>query len=175
MSTTDKSDNSNNSDNSDNSDRSTTDKSDNSTASGAQVAANNGGTANDSRDSSTKASNRGTGSVANGGDASYVDSSMDVRGSARAGTGAAATNNQFGAGAVVSSATLASYVTGVTVSFTVPDRTNGTGPDNSLSIGGSAFQNFAGIQSLNANSGVAASQNSTVNVSVSAGAINLNP
>jgi hypothetical protein len=166
------------------------DNSNRSTASGAQVVANNGGNAQDNRDqsttdnsdrsttnksdSSTRASGSGTGSVSNGGDASYSDSSNTQMGSSDAGTGAAATTNQFGASAVVSSANLASYVTGVTVSYAVPSGGGASSSNSSLSTGDGAFTNFAGIQSLNMNTGVAASQNSAVNLSVSAGAINLN-
>ena len=44
---------------------------------------------------------------------------------------------------------------------------------NGINTGDGAFQNFAGLQSLNMNTGVGASQNSAVTVSVSAGDINL--
>src|SRR5207247_1213895 len=128
-----------------------------------------------STSNNSRASNRGTGSVSNGGNASYADSSTNQTGTATAGTGAAATTNQFGANAVVSSANLASYVTGISVSYSTPSDGDSGGADNRLNVGGSAFQNYAGVQSLNMNSGVGASQNSAVNVTVSAGAINLNP
>jgi hypothetical protein len=81
--------------------------------------------------------------------------------------------NQFGASAIVSSANLASYVTGVTVSYAMPSGNPSGNMDNSVSTGEGAFTNFAGLQSLNMNTGAAASQNSAVNVSVSTGALNL--
>jgi len=92
---------------------------------------------------------------------------------ANAGTGTAATSNAFGNSAVVSSATLASYVTGVRVNYAAPSGSRDGSINNSLSTGAGAFQNFAGTQALNMNTGAAASQNSAVNVSVSAGTINL--
>jgi hypothetical protein len=125
-------------------------------------------------DTSTRVSNSGRGAVANGGNATFTDNSVMQDGTASAGTGAAAMANQFGSDAVVASANLASYVTGVTVTYEGPQGTSaGAAPNNSLSTGATAFQNFAGLQSLNMNTGVAASQNSAVNVSVSTGAINL--
>lgn len=53
--------------------------------------------------------------------------------------------------------------------------TDGTTPatDNSMSIGGSAFQNFAGMQAMNMNTGVGASQNASVNVTASTGDVSL--
>ena len=60
----------------------------------------------------------------------------------------------------------------MTVTFEGPRGTSaGEGPNNSLTTGDGAFQNFAGIQSLNMNTGVGASQNSSVSVAVSTGAI----
>jgi hypothetical protein len=136
---------------------------------------------------------------------------MTQWGTALAAPGSAATNNEFGASAVVATATLANNVTGNTVNFNIAGGRGGTGGaasvssrglpsdsgtgtsgtpaqrsstggaagngssamvDNSISTG-SAFASFAGLQSLNMNTGVAASQNSTVNVSVSAGGLNL--
>ena len=121
----------------------------------------------------TAANNSGTGSVANGGgNASYSDSSAMYAPVASAGTGTASTANVFGGAAVVSSATLASYVTGVRVLYTAPSGSNAQ-VNNSLTTGAGAFQNFAGTQSLNMNTGAGASQNSAVNVSVSAGTISL--
>ena len=117
--------------------------------------------------------NSGTGAVSNGGDATYVDSSLTELGQARANTGAAATNNQFGSGSIVSSATLASYVTGNSVTYNSPTGTTGGAPDNRLQVGDGSFSNLAGIQSFNINTGVAASQNSAINVSASVGTISL--
>ncbi len=89
------------------------------------------------------------------------------------GPGSASTGNLFGNSAVVSTATLASNVTGNTINMTAAaGPTSGT-LNNSMSTGDGAFQNFAGLQSLNMNTGAAASQNSAVNVSVSAGTINM--
>ncbi|MCC6481206.1 MAG: hypothetical protein IT554_02195 [Sphingomonadaceae bacterium] len=87
----------------------------------------------------------------------------------------AATSNQFGADAVVATTTLAGYVTGVSVSYSVPSdsESGGAAAMNGINTGDGAFQNFAGLQSLNMNTGVGASQNSAVTVSVSAGDINL--
>ena len=84
-------------------------------------------------------------------------------------TGAAKSSNMFGDSALVASATLSSYVTGVSV------RYNGSGGDtpssieNNISNDGSSFQNFAGMQALNQNTGVGASQNANVSVAVSTG------
>jgi hypothetical protein len=183
-STTTSNDNANNS----------TNRSDGSSASGAQVAANNGGTATDSRNQSTtdnsnrsttnttqdnsSATNGGRGSVANGGgNASFSDSSIAQTATANAGTGTAAMTNQFGANAIVSTANLAGYVTGIQVSYAVPQGTTGPAAavSNSLSTGDGAFQNFAGLQALNMNTGVAASQNSAVSVSASVGTVNVGP
>jgi hypothetical protein len=128
---------------------------------------------NDNSDRRNTASNSGRGSVATNGDASYADSSMRSTGMASAGTGAASTSNVFGASAVVSSATLASYVTGVRVDFSQTPGGATNMVNNSLTTGDGAFQNLAGLQSLNMNTGAGASQNSAVNVSVAAGTINL--
>ena len=45
--------------------------------------------------------------------------------------------------------------------------------DNSLNVSGSAFQNFAGLQGLNQNTGVGSLQNASVNVAVSTGTMNI--
>ena len=76
----------------------------------------------------------------------------------------------FGDGAMVATATLSGYVTGVSVHYDNRDG-NGDGamPDNSLSNDGAAFQNFAGMQALNQNTGASASQNANVSVAVSTG------
>jgi hypothetical protein len=57
-------------------------------------------------------------------------------------------------------------VSGVTVTF---ESSTGSAPtaDNRVRIDGGAFQNFAGMQALNVNSGAAASQNAATNVAVS--------
>jgi hypothetical protein len=58
----------------------------------------------------------------------------------------------------------------VSVSFAGGGATGGaTAADNSLRVGGSSFQNFAGMQSMNLNTGVGASQNASVNVAASVG------
>ena len=86
-------------------------------------------------------------------------------------TGAARSNSVFGDGAIVASSTLSSYVTGVSVTFNGSDG-NGTTTDNSLTNGGSSFQNFAGMQALNQNTGAGASQNASVSVAASTGDLN---
>jgi hypothetical protein len=61
----------------------------------------------------------------------------------------------------------------VTVTFGTGGSDGTPATDNSLSIGGSAFQNFAGMQAQNVNTGVGASQNASVNVTASTGDISL--
>ena len=73
----------------------------------------------------------------------------------------------FGNRALVASSTLSSYVSGVTVSYDVAKK-SGT-IDNSLHNQGNAFQNYAGVQALNQNTGVGASQNASVNLAVRTG------
>ena len=87
-------------------------------------------------------------------------------------TGGARNAGVFGDGAVVASSTLSSYVTGVTVTFSGREG-DGVNADNSLRNGGSAFQNFAGMQALNQNTGAGASQNASVSVAASTGDIGL--
>jgi hypothetical protein len=82
--------------------------------------------------------------------------------------GGASNSNMFGNGALVASATLSSYVIGVSVTFE-GSRDTGAGTDNSLSNSGGAFQNFAGMQALNQNTGVGASQSASVSVAVTTG------
>ncbi|MBB3928944.1 hypothetical protein GGR43_004695 [Sphingobium jiangsuense] len=72
----------------------------------------------------------------------------------------------------MSSSTLASYVSGVSVGYDGAPGGGGASVDNSLSNNGAAFQNFAGIQALNQNTGVGASQNAAVTLSVSTGDVN---
>ena len=86
--------------------------------------------------------------------------------------GGARNSGVFGDGALVASSTLSGYVTGVSVTY---GGSEGDSPaaDNRLSNSGSAFQNFAGMQALNQNTGVGASQNASVSVAVSAGDIGL--
>jgi hypothetical protein len=86
--------------------------------------------------------------------------------------GTARTNSVFGDNAVVASSTLSSYVTGVNVTFHGSDG-NRNSTDNSLSNSGSSFQNFAGMQALNQNTGVGASQNASVSVAATTGDIGL--
>ena len=97
-------------------------------------------------------------------DSYNIDSSNDV-----VMTGSAATSNMFGDGALVATATLSSYVTGVTVTYDQARGSEGSQPDNSLTNSGGAFQNFAGMQALNQNTGIGASQNANVSVAVSTG------
>ncbi|MGI4879706.1 MAG: hypothetical protein ACRYG4_19695, partial [Janthinobacterium lividum] len=137
-------------------------------------------------------------------DGSYNDSSSNssISQNGAASTtapGSSAVSNQFGGGAVVSTASLAGYVTGNTVNYALPGGAGGSGTsngggsssdtpngpanggngstagsvNNSLSVSGSAFQNFAGLQGLNMNTGIGASQNAAVNVSVSTGTMTI--
>lgn len=80
-------------------------------------------------------------------------------------TGTATSSGVFGDGALVASSTLSSYVTGVRASFT--GARGGAAADNGLTVRGNSFQNFSGLQALNQNTGVGASQNAAVNVAVS--------
>ncbi|MGJ3626990.1 hypothetical protein AB5I41_08905 [Sphingomonas sp. MMS24-JH45] len=83
--------------------------------------------------------------------------------------GGARNSGVFGDGALVASSTLSSYVTGVTVTFSGRES-DGTTADNSLRVvAGGAFQNFAGMQALNQNTGAGASQNASVSVAASTG------
>lgn len=45
--------------------------------------------------------------------------------------------------------------------------------NSSVSTGDAAFQNFAGLQAINMNTGIGASQNASVNVAVSTGTLNV--
>lgn len=81
----------------------------------------------------------------------------------------AGTSNMFGDGAMVASATLSSYVSGVSVTYAAAK--GATTADNRLINRGNAFQNFAGIQALNQNTGTGASQNASVSLAVSTGDI----
>jgi len=80
----------------------------------------------------------------------------------------------FGASAAVATSTLSNSVTGITVNY---DRGSGStstpAADNSLTTGSNSFQNFAGVQALNQNTGVGASQNASVSIGLSAGTIAL--
>lgn len=97
----------------------------------------------------------------------------------------------FGNDAVVSNSSLQSQVTGTSYALTfipAPPATDdddsdgsagaalasaegGSGNDYSLSTGENAFQNFAGLQAMNLNTGSNASQNANVSVSVASGSI----
>lgn len=90
-------------------------------------------------------------------------------------TGGAQTTNgsMFGDGALVATSNLSSYVSGVRVTFE-GNRETGQGANNSLSVNGSAYQNFAGMQAQNLNTGAAASQNANVSVAVSANGSTIN-
>jgi len=70
---------------------------------------------------------------------------------------------------MVASSTLSGYVTGVTVTYEAAE--GGTTADNRLVNNGNAFQNFAGIQAQNQNTGTGASQNASVSMAVSTGDI----
>ena len=62
------------------------------------------------------------------------------------------------------------FVNDVKVSFAGSAGESST-TDNSLTTGATAFQNFAGMQALNLNTGAGASQNANVSVAVTAGDI----
>jgi hypothetical protein len=82
-----------------------------------------------------------------------------------------APTSTFGDGAMVASSTLSNYVSGVKVTFAGTAGESST-TNNSLTTGDTAFQNFAGMQALNVNTGAGASQNANVSVAVTAGDIN---
>lgn len=105
---------------------------------------------NDNRDNSTNVADSGN---------SYSSNDMTYAG----------TSNMFGDGAMVASATLSSYVSGVSVTYAA--ARGATTADNRLINRGNAFQNFAGIQALNQNTGTGASQNASVSLAVSTGDI----
>ena len=105
---------------------------------------------NDNRDNSTNVADSGN---------SYSSNDMTYAG----------TSNMFGNGAMVASATLSSYVSGVSVTYAAAE--GATTADNRLINRGNAFQNFAGIQALNQNTGTGASQNASVSLAVSTGDI----
>ena len=65
---------------------------------------------------------------------------------------------------------LSNYVSGVKVSFAGSAGQSST-TDHSLTTGDTAFQNFAGMQALNVNTGAGASQNANVSVAVTTGNI----
>jgi hypothetical protein len=138
------------------------------TSSNNQVTDSNNSNSNNSS-SNNQLSSAGVGSTGaaadQGSEARYIGQSTTAN------PASAATSNAFGDNAQVSSATLASNVTGVTVNTGASSSGSGTSSD--LSTGAGAFQNVAGIQSVNLNSGAAASQNSSVNVSASVGTLNI--
>ena len=68
--------------------------------------------------------------------------------------------------------TLSNVVTGVDVDF--GDVTNSAGFDASLSNSDNAFRNYAGINALNQNTGVGASQNATVTIAASNASLDVN-
>ena len=76
----------------------------------------------------------------------------------------------FGDNATVSNAVLQSQVSDTTLTV------QGVMPSGAytLTTGAAAFQNFAGLQALNLNTGANASQNANVSVSVSAESITVN-
>ncbi len=81
--------------------------------------------------------------------------------------GAASSHGAFGDRATVASSNLASYVTGVTVTYGGGETTTSPTVDNSLTNDNGAFSNFSGMQALNQNTGAAATQNASTNVAVS--------
>jgi hypothetical protein len=95
------------------------------------------------------------------------DNSSDIAMSDSGNDNSVAGSTVFGANAVVATAALSSYTTGITVTYDQAAESGGAQPDNSLSNSGSAFQNFAGMQALNQNTGIGASQNANVSVAVS--------
>lgn len=94
------------------------------------------------------------------------DVAIDASQSGNLSLGQAATQNLFGDNSQVSTSTLASLVTGVTVNFGAPDP-NGS-VDNSINVADS-YSQIAGITAINQNSGVGASQNAAITLSVSTG------
>lgn len=161
------------------------------------AAANNGGEASADNSyvdaSTTDGSNAdaSNGSVAanNGGIASLT-ATMSGNETSASGSGIAIFAS-FGNDAVVSNSSLQSQVTGTSYTLTfipAPPATDdddgdgsagaalasadgGGGNDYSLSTGENAFQNFAGLQAMNLNTGSNASQNANVSVSVASGSI----
>jgi hypothetical protein len=131
------------------------------------------GSYNDSSDNSDRSDNSVV--VANSNNDSSnrsvnIDNSVTDTSSA---VGSARTSSVFGDGALVASANLSSYVTGSSVTFHGTGGDGGQSTDNSINTGGSSFQNFAGMQALNQNTGVGASQNANVSVAAQTGNITM--
>ncbi|MCK0127363.1 hypothetical protein [Erythrobacter sp. F6033] len=79
-------------------------------------------------------------------------------------------NSTFDDNAVVAEATLSNVVTGVDVSY--GDIEDSAKYENRLVNSGNAFQNYSGINALNQNTGVAASQNANISIAVSGDGFN---
>ena len=97
----------------------------------------------------------------------YADSFNTSTNTETAGDATNSSAGTFGAGSIVATSALSNYVTGNHVTFGGAAGQDGVA-NNSLTTGNQAFQNFAGMQSLNVNTGAAASQSSNVSVAVSA-------
>ena len=99
----------------------------------------------------------------------YSDNSMRIADSGNDNsTNAADSATVFGDGAIVAASSLSSYVSGVSVSYGAGNEDGDQSmADNSLANNGSAFQNFAGMQALNQNTGAGSLQQASVSVAVS--------
>ncbi len=74
-------------------------------------------------------------------------------------------NYTFDDNAIVAETTLSNVVTGVDVSY--GDVEDGASYANTLNNSGNAFRNYSGMNALNQNTGVGASQNASVTIAVS--------
>lgn len=81
-------------------------------------------------------------------------------------------NHTFGDSAIVAETTLSNVVTGVDVDF--GDVSDSAGFDSSLANSGRSFQNYAGMNALNQNTGTGASQNASVTIAVSSDGFDVN-
>lgn len=78
----------------------------------------------------------------------------------------------FDDSAIVAETTLSNVVTGVDVDF--GDMEDGSSVNNRLTNTGNSFQNYAGMNALNQNTGAAASQNASVTIAVSGTELGVN-
>ena len=78
----------------------------------------------------------------------------------------------FGDSAIVAETTLSNVVTGVDVNF--GDLEDSAQFNSSLSNSNKAFQNYAGMNALNQNTGTGASQNASVTIAVSSDGFDVN-
>ena len=120
---------------------------------------NDSGNTNNTTNTNTQMADNSNNSVNTSYDASFNTNTET------AGNADNSNNSTFGDGALVASASLSNYVSGVHVSFGSAAGEQGS-PDNSLTTGDNAFQNFAGMQAINLNTGAAASQSSNVSVAI---------